>query len=155
MEYPCVNSVATYILTCKMSSSMFPQDFNRPFLGHDFHLSTLQILLPFHFEAILIQFLYVVDFRSISGLLLVLHWQTSKSLNKSMLTLSDLELPALPYIAPITAISGCQNINYIMHMKLCGDLVEGDLSLLKVCEGPLGYAEWKPFDFTLSFYTAL
>ena len=72
-----------------------------------------------------------------------------------MLTLSDLELPALPYKAPITAISGCQNINYIMHMKLSSDLVEGDLLLLKVCEGPLGYAEGKPFDFTLSFYTAL
>ena len=37
----------------------------------------------------------------------ILHWQMaqSKCLNEGMLVLSDLELHALPYIAPITAIS--------------------------------------------------
>ena len=37
----------------------------------------------------------------------ILHWQMarSKRLNESMLILSNLELPALPYVGPITAIS--------------------------------------------------
>ena len=51
-----------------------------------------------------------------------------------MIILSDLELPALPYIAPITAISGCQNVDYIMHTKLSGGR---DLSLFKVYKGTL------------------
>ena len=51
------------------------------------------------------------------------HRQTSKGLNESMIILSNLELPALPYIAPITAISGCQNVDYIMHTKSTGGLV--------------------------------
>ena len=46
-----------------------------------------------------------------------------KSPNESMLILSDLELPALPCIAPITAVSGCQNIDYIMCMILSSGLV--------------------------------
>ena len=41
--------------------------------------------------------------------------------------LSDLELPGMPFVAPITgiseAISGCQNVNYIMCTKLFGGLV--------------------------------
>ena len=47
--------------------------------------------------------------------LLVRHWQMSKGLNKSMIMLSDLELLALPYmyVAPITAISDCQNIDQL------------------------------------------
>ena len=48
-------------------------------------------------------------------------------LNESVLILSDLELPGMPYVAPITgiseAISGCQNVNYIMCTKLFGGLV--------------------------------
>ena len=35
----------------------------------------------------------------------------SKGMNKSMIILSDLELPALPYVAPVTTISGYQNID--------------------------------------------
>ena len=46
-----------------------------------------------------------------------------ESLNESMLMLNDLELPGLPYVAPIIAISGCQNIDYIMHRKSSGGLV--------------------------------
>ena len=65
----------------------------------------------------------------------------SKGLNKSIIILGDLELPALPYVAPITAISGCQNIDYIKHTNHSVALWEGDLSLFKVYEGPLGYVE--------------
>ena len=54
----------------------------------------------------------------------VIHFEV---LNKSVLILSDLELPGMPYVAPITgiseAISGCQNVNYIMCTKLFGGLV--------------------------------
>ena len=49
-----------------------------------------------------------------------------ESLNESMLMLSYLELHDLPCIAPIIAISdcqNCQNINYITHMKSSGGLV--------------------------------
>ena len=58
-----------------------------------------------------------------------------------MSILSDLELPVLPYVAPITAISGSQNINYIMLTKCLVALWKGDLLLLKVYERPLGYVE--------------
>ena len=55
-----------------------------------------------------------------------------------MLILSDLELPALSYIAAFTVITGYQNI---MHTKWSSGLVESDLSLLKAYEGPLSYAK--------------
>ena len=64
-----------------------------------------------------------------------------KGLNKGVLILSDLELPALPCISPITAISGYQNINCIRCRNRPVALWEGDLSCAKVYEGPLGYAE--------------
>ena len=58
-----------------------------------------------------------------------------------MIILSELKLPALPYVAPITAISDCQNVNYVLHTKSTNGLVGSNLSLLKVYEGLLGYAE--------------
>ena len=61
--------------------------------------------------------------------------------------LSNLELPALPYTSPIIAISGCLNITRRNHPVASW---EGDYSCSKVNEGPLGYAERKPFDFTQS-----
>ena len=58
---------------------------------------------------------------------------------------SYLELPSLPYIAPITVISDCQNISIILTCtKLTDGLVGGDLSLLKVYEEPLDYVEGSP-----------
>ena len=81
---------------------------------------------------------------------------TLKDLKESTLILSDLELPTLPYIAPITANSGFQNINYIMHTKWSGGLVERcDLSLLKSILGTTELCGGKLFDFTQSFHTAL
>ena len=68
----------------------------------------------------------------------------SKDLNKGVLILCDLELPALPFISPITAISGYQNINCIRCRNRPVALWEGDLSLSKVYEGPLGCAEGSP-----------
>ena len=49
-----------------------------------------------------------------------------------MLILSDLELPALPYIEPLTATSSCHNIDYIMAQNPPVLLWEGDLLHLKV-----------------------
>ena len=65
----------------------------------------------------------------------------SKGLNEGVL---NLELPALPYVSPITAISVYQSINYIRCRNCPVALWDGDLSLLKVYEGPLGYAEGCP-----------
>ena len=67
-----------------------------------------------------------------------------KGLNDSMLIISNLKLPALPYVAPTTAISGCQNIDYITYTKSFRALWEGDLSLFKVYEGPLSYVKGSP-----------
>ena len=54
-----------------------------------------------------------------------------------MLILSNLELPALSYVAPITAISDCQNIDYILRAQNRPvALWEGDLSLLKCTKDP-------------------
>ena len=101
------------ILTCKMFSSTidyirrrvqrFPQDINR--------LTSFNPLDCFaiHFRTILIQFLCISGFRFpvYPILVRILHWQKaqSKCLNEGMLILSDWELPALPYVATITAIS--------------------------------------------------
>ena len=65
----------------------------------------------------------------------------SKGLNECVLILSDLDLPAMPYVSPITAISGYQNINYITLRNHPVALWEDDLSTSKVYEGSLGYAE--------------
>ena len=40
----------------------------------------------------------------------------SKGLNESMIILSDLELPVLPYVALITAIGGCQNSDQLYYV---------------------------------------
>ena len=64
-----------------------------------------------------------------------------KGLNESVLILSNLELPALPYVASITAISGMIIFHSRNHPVA---LWEGDLSLLNVHEGPLGYVEGSP-----------
>ena len=89
---------------------------------------------------------------SISGLLFIPHWWggffIGRRLNESMLILSNLELlTALPYIAPITTFSGCQSIDYLWAPNRLLALWERDLwsfVTLKVCEGPLGYAEGSP-----------
>ena len=84
------------------------------------------------------------------------HWQTSKGLNDSMSILSDLELRVLPYIAPpITAISGCQDIDYIMPTKLSGGFVGRWFVTLKSIQGTTGLCDGKPFDFMQPFYIAL
>ena len=109
----------------------FPQDLNRlsPFNPLD--------CFAIHFKTILIQFLCVLGFQSIIGFLFIppalarriLHWQMaqSKHLNEGMLILSDLELPALPYVAPITAISQLPEYQlYDVHEILwwpCGKVI--------------------------------
>ena len=81
----------------------FPQDLNRlsPFNPLD--------CFAIHLEAILIRFLCILGFWPpvYPALVRILHWQMAqlKHLNEGMLILSDLELPTLPYVAPITAIS--------------------------------------------------
>ena len=89
----------------------------------------LYTLLPFnsldcvaiHFETILIQFLCISGFRPLSGILFILHWwgffigiQPGQNIwKRGMLILSNLEFPAPPYIAPITAFS--QLSEYWLH----------------------------------------
>ena len=108
-----------------MFSSMFPQDLNRHFrffLGMTFTFQPFKLLHCF----ISVSLCFgppVYNKWSLVYPTLVKHWQTSKGINESMIILSDLELPALPYVAPITAISGCQNIHYFMCTKLSGGLV--------------------------------
>ena len=77
----------------------------------------------------------------------IFHCKTarSKHLNEGMLILSNLELPGLLCVAPITAISRLPKISIILrawnHLMA---LWEGDSPLWKVYEGPLGYAEGSP-----------
>ena len=120
----------------------------------------LSRLLPFnplncfaiHFKTILIWFLCILGFWSTSGLLFIPHWQGGffigiclvERSNEGVLILSNLELPALSYISPITAISGYQNIDNIKHRNHPVVLWEGNLSLSKAYKGPLGYAEGRP-----------
>ena len=103
--YLCILTYKMFISTIdyRRCVQRFPQDLYR--------------LLPFnpldcfaiHFETILIQFICVSGFWSpiYPAMASILHWQTAKlkCLNKGMLTLRDLELPALPYVASITTIS--------------------------------------------------
>ena len=113
-----------------MLSSMLPQAFNR---------------LLYFFWVWLFPFnplnCFIVSFRNISNPIslcfrllvynkrspvypaLARHRQTLKGVNKSMIILSELKLSALPYVAQIIAISGYQNINCVMCMKLTGGLV--------------------------------
>ena len=79
----------------------------------------------------------------------------SNGLNENVLILSDLELPALTYIAPITAISGCQNIDYNMRIKSFGGLVGRWFVTLKSIQGTTELCGENPFDFMQSFYTAI
>ena len=75
----------------------------------------------------------------------------SKGLNEDMLILSNLELPVLPHVSPITTISGCQNIDYITSRNCLVSLWKGDLSLSKVYDGPLGYSDGKPLTLRNDF----
>ena len=70
----------------------------------------------------------------------------SKRLNKGMLILSDLKLPALSYVC---STNHCYQLVARILTILCAQnrpvaLWEGDFSLSKVYEGPLGYAERSP-----------
>ena len=81
----------------------------------------------------------------------------SKGLNESMIIFSDLELPALPYVAPITAISVCQNIDQLYYMHgivqwSCGKII---CVTLKVYEEPLGYADGSPLTLHNHLYSPI
>ena len=84
-----------------------------------------------HFETILTRFFRILGFRSpvYPALARILHWHMarSKRLNKGVLTLSDLELPAMPYAAPITAISRLpEHRLYYAHeivLWICGKVI--------------------------------
>ena len=127
-----------------MVHSTFPQNLSR--------------LLPFntlncfavHFKIVLIRFLCISACTSV--LLFIQHWQgrflivrhpVERFKRGHAYILSDLELPVLPYVSPITTISGCQSIDYITSRNCLVSLWEGDLSLSKVYDGPLGYSDGK------------
>ena len=150
MKNPRVNSIAMcqwrilvlivwlHILTCKMFSSTmdcrwriqcFPQDLNRlsPFNPLDclpFILRQVQFGF-LHFRLLVYKWSPV--YPALSGR--ILHWQTawSKCLNKALLILSNLELLALPYVAPIIAISRFQEYQlYCVHEIVwcsCGKVI--------------------------------
>ena len=65
-----------------------------------------------------------------------------KRLNNGLLILSDLELLALPYVAPIHCYQLVVRISIILRARNRPvALWEGNLSLSKVYKGTLGYAE--------------
>ena len=133
MKNPLVNSIATWqwtilvlivwlhILTCKMFSSTIDcrraGTFNVPLrLKQTFAFQPFRLFhhsfwgnynsVSLHFRFLIYKWSPV--YPTLSGR--ILHWQMarSKHLSKGILILSDLELPALPYVAPITAISRFQ-----------------------------------------------
>ena len=104
---------------------MFPQDLKRLLSFNPLDC------FAFHFETILILFLCVSDFWSpvCPTLVRIPHWQMAqlKHLNDGRLILSDLELPALSYVTPITAISRLLEYRlYYMHEIVwwpCGKVI--------------------------------
>ena len=163
MENPRVNGTATYfnLQNVYLSSTVeyrwciqrFPHNLNRhlPFNPLD--------CFAIHFETVLILFLCVLSFWSpvYPTLARILHWKTARSncLNDGMLVLSDLELPALPCIAPITAISLLPEYRlYYAH-----EIIRWPYWKM-ICHSQKHTRDhWvirrKPFDFMQSFYTAL
>ena len=87
----------------------------------------------------------------------ILHWQMawSKHLNKALLILSYLASLALPYVAPITAISRFQEYQLSYAQKWSGALMRRWFVTLKSIWGTTGLCRRNPFDFMQSFYTAL
>ena len=113
----------------------FPQGLNKTFSFQPFKL------FCHSFQEILIQFLYLLGFCSISGFLFIpriLHWQMAqlKRLNKGMLMLCGLELPVLPYVVSITAISWFPEYRlYYVHEIIwwpCGKMICHSQSMQKI-----------------------
>ena len=122
MEDTCVNSIVTYFTLQNVSSMLSPRrliDFFCFFWTWLFPFNPLNhfiVLFRDNSNSVSLCFrLLVYNKRSPVYPALARHWQTLKGVNKSMIILSALKLPALPYVAPITAISGCQNINYVCY----------------------------------------
>ena len=136
----------------------FPQDLNR--------LLPLNPLDCFaiYFETILIWFLCVLSFWSISVLLFILHWQGGFFIGRCPVKTFKQEyayIKRFGVTCPAIHITNhyYQSISRILIiLRTQNHLVafwEGDFSLSKVYEGSLGCAEGSPFDFMQSFYTAL
>ena len=119
MENPCVNSTGIYFNLqndqfnhrSQTARSTFPPTFKQTFNSLDY--------FAIHFDTL---FLCILGFRSpvYPALARILHGHTaqSKRLNKGILILSDLELPALPYIAPFTAISRLPEYQLYYALKI-------------------------------------
>ena len=72
------------------------------------------------------------------------HWQIIKGLNKSMIILSELKLPALPYVAPSLLVAVRISITYVMHIKLTGGLVGRWFVMLKSIQATTGLCRGSP-----------
>ena len=102
-----------------------PQDLNRlsPFILRQFQFDFFAFF-QFDFFAFQASGLQVVSYYPALARR-ILHWQMawSQHLNKDMLILSDLELPAMPYVAPITAISQLPEYRLYYAHEIIGGLV--------------------------------
>ena len=107
-----------------MAHSMFPPRLKQTFAFQPFRLFCHSFWgkcnsVSLHFRLLIYKWSPV--YPTLSGR--SLHWQTawSKHLNKALLILSDLESLALPYVAPITAISQFQEyqLYYVHEIVLC------------------------------------
>ena len=158
MENPCVNSIVTLV-------QCFSQVFDRLFCffwAWLFPFNPLNCFIVwFRDNSNLVSLcfrLLVYNKRSPVYPALARHWQTLKGVNKSMIILSELKLPALPYVAPSISLLSVVvriSITYVMHMKLTGGLVGRWFVMLKSIQGTTGLCRGKSFDLTQSFYTAL
>ena len=113
-----------------MAHSTFPPSFKQTFAFHPFRL--------FHYSfqdnsnSVSLCFgLLVYKWSPVYPTLVrrILHWQMAwtKLLNEGMRILSDLELPALPYVIPITAISQLPEYQLYYEHKImwwaCGKVI--------------------------------
>ena len=107
--------------------------------------------LAIHFETIAIWFLYILGFRSINDtlfILRILHWQTtwSKCLKEGHAYIKQFGVSC----STICSTNHCFQSVVRISITLCTQnspvaLWVGDLSLSKVYDGSLGYAEGSPF----------
>ena len=128
MENPCVNSIPTHFNLQKMAHSTFPPRFKQTFAFQPFRLfrysfQDISNLVSLHLGYLVYKLSPV--YSALAWRKMILHWQTawSKHLNKGMPILSDLELLALPYVAPITAISWFPEYRLYYVHKLSSGLV--------------------------------
>ena len=123
----------------RLHVTMFPPRFKQIFafqpfrlLRHSFQDNSNSVSLHFR----LLVYKWSPVYHTLSGMIHFWQMAWSKCLNEGMLILSDLQLHALPYKAPITAISRFQEYRlYYVHKIVRWPYGKVILSLSKVYEG--------------------